>query len=263
MSMKKLKSSVIVSVAAFFAIFFIFCGFAIDFTLMLVSRLQLQNAVETAALSSLDESEEESIRNKAQRIFDYSCVGGLKNAKIDSISVKSSSRAVLIKAVAPVQPFFLSALGIHVIEVQARAAARGVFEAPSADGTGTVPPNHKQYKTDKPFLSRKSVLYVERGGVNSNRDIRVFVGLSDVDDQYANLRWVEVTCSAHEKNGNSAWYNIDDNCIVAQPLGAARYIRLALNNTSPPNYYWDEFNIDEISVLTSVRLIRSSAFNLL
>ena len=263
MSIKKLKSNVVVSVAAFFALFFIFCGFAVDFTLVLVSRLQLQNAVEVAALSSLDESDENKIKNRAQKIFEYSCVNGLKNAKIRSITVKPSSRAILIEAKAPVQPFFLSALGIHIIEVQARAAAKGVFDTPASDTTGGVPPNHKQYKASHAFLSRKSVLYVKRGGIYAGRTFRVFVGLSDNEDSASNLRWVEVTCSAHNKKTNDAWYNIDDNCTKTPPLGAAKFIRLALNNESPPNYYWDNFQIDKISVLTSVKLIRAIDFNLL
>ena len=262
MSLKKLKSNVVISVAAFFALFFIFCGFAIDFTLVLVSRLQLQNAVETAVLSALDESDKNGIRKKAQRVFNYSCVGGLKNAKIKSINIKTTSRAIMIQASAPVQPFFLSALGIHIIEVQAKAAAKGIYETPTTNSTGGVPPNHKQYKTSKPFLSRKSAFYVKRGGTNAGRNFRVFVGLSNEENKASALRWVEVTCSAHNKDGG-AWYNVDDNCTGLNNLGAAKYIRLSLSTTSPPNYYWDEFEITKISVLTSVKLIKSSEFNLL
>lgn len=259
MPMKKLKSSVVVSISAFFVIFFIFCGFAIDFTLMLVARGQLQNAVEVAALGALDEYEEAKISARAQKLFGYSKVGALKNSKIGKISVETNPRAIMISASAPVQPYFLSALGIHIIEVQARSAAKVVKQTPSRYSSSAlpVPPNHIQYKLDKPFLSRGRELFIK--GISPDKPYRVFVALGDSDEE--DVRWVEVTCSANDKNGGT-WYSIDDDCNGVGNLGAAQYVRLSLKPQSPPNYYWDweDFKVDEISVITSVKLVKSSDF---
>ncbi len=259
MSMKKLNSSVVVSIAAFFVIFFIFCGFAIDFTLVLVARGQLQNAVEVAALGALDEYEESKIRARAQKLFGYSKVGSIKNSKIGTISVKTNPRAIMISASAPVQPYFLSALGLHIIEIQARSAAKVVKQTPIVYSSGQmpIPPNHIQYKSDKPFLSRGREIFIK--GISPDKPYRVFVALGDSDKE--DVRWVEITCSAQDKDGGT-WYSIDDNCNGIGNLGAAQYVRLSLKPQSPPNYYWDwkDFKVDEISVITSAKLVKSSDF---
>ena len=255
MFLKKSKSSVIISVAAFFIIFFIFCGFAIDFSLVLVSRAQLQNAVETTALNSLDENKEEKIKKRAQTIFNYSKTGNIRYAQITSIETKPDpNRAILITATAPIRPYFLSALGINIIELQARASAMANYTTPQIDTSFDVP-NHIQYKLTRPFLARNKEIFVVRGGENKERNFRVFAGLSNKEDDESNLRWIEITCS--EENH---WYGINDNCSGTENLGAAKYIRLSLDTTSPPNYYWDEFEIAKISVLTSIKLIKSSDF---
>ena len=77
---------------------------------------------------------------------------------------------------------------MHIIDVQAQAAAKGVYETPKNDSTGGVPPNHKQYKVSQSFLARESAFYVKRGGRNSNRNFRVFVGLSNDEDKVSALR---------------------------------------------------------------------------
>ena len=98
-------------------------------------------------------------------------------------------------------------------------------------------------------------VFIQRGKPNEDKEFRVFAGLSDEGNSEEGIRWVEITCSKKDN-----WYGIDDTCIDTDRLGAAKYIRLSLDTTSPPNYYWDDFNIDDIKVLTSVKLIRNSAF---
>lgn len=255
MFVRKLKSSITISVVAFFIIFFIFCGFAIDFALVLTSRAQLQNAVEVSALNALDKCIESEIRVRASEIFNYSKVGMIRNARITNIAIKTDpNRAIQVSATTPLRPYFLSALGINQIELQARATARAIYTTPSVDSSFNLP-NHIQYKLNLPFLSREKEIFVQRGEPNSSRDFRVFVGLSDEDDKSSGIRWVEITCSKKDN-----WYGIDDNCAGARPLGAAKYVRLSLDTTSPPNYYWDDFNIADIKVLTSVKLIRNADF---
>jgi len=252
---RKLKSSVIISVVAFFIIFFIFCGFAIDFSLVLTSRAQLQNAVEVSALNALDKRSDVKIRGRVNEVFNYSKVGIIRNARIINIETRlDPNRAVKVTAIMPVRPYFLSALGINQIELQAQAAARATYITPNVDSSFDLA-NHIQYKLDFPFIAREKEIFIQRGEPNADRDFRVFAGLSDEDNNLSALRWVEITCS---KENN--WYGIDDTCIDAGRLGAAKYIRLSLDTTSPPNYYWDDFNIGDIKVLTSVKLIRSVDF---
>ena len=263
--MKKLKSSVVISIAAFFAIFFIFSGFAIDFTFVLVARSQLQTAVETAALSSLDEYEETEIAKRARKIFNYSKVGGIKYAEITSLQVKTNPRAVMVTATAPVKTYFLSALGISRVDVQARAAATVESKSPEpfASARMPVPSNHKQYKLDKPFLARGREIFIK--GMSPELAYRVFVALGSENPE--DVRWVEVTCSASpgSTNNTGIWYSLDDTCNGSGALGAAQYIRLSLQTQSPPNFYWDwdktGFSIEDFSVITSVKLIRASMFN--
>lgn len=255
MLIKKLKASVIISVVAFFVIFFIFCGFAIDFSLVLTTRAQLQNAVEVSALNSLDRRTDAAIRNRANEIFNCSRVGSLSHARIANIQIKADpNRAVQISATVPVRPYFLSVLGINEIELQAQASARAVYTTPSVDGSFDLA-NHIQYELDTPFLAREKEIFVRRGGSNASRDFRVFAGLSSGGNNPNNIRWIEITCSR-----DNNWYGINDSCTGVRNIGAAKFIRLSLDTTSPPNYYWDEFVIDNISVLTSVRLIRNSSF---
>ncbi len=258
MSMKKLNASVVVSVTAFFIIFFIFCGFAIDFTLVLVSRSQLQNAVETAALASLDEYEVSKIEQRARNVFAYSKVGQIKHSKVN-VTAKKSPRSVKVNASSPVPVFFLSALGIYQIEVQANAVAKEVRSSllPFVSAKLPLPPNHVQYKHDIPFLSRGREVFVK--GVSPDKPYRVFAALGDSDKE--SVRWVEITCSAQNDDGGT-WYSIDNDCNGIGKLGAAQYVRLSLNNQSPPNYYWDwkDFSVSEISVISSVKLVKSSEF---
>ena len=265
MSIKKIKASVVISVAAFFAIFFVFSGFAIDFTFMLIARSQLQTAVETAALAALDEHTSAKIEEKARRIFNYSRVGKLEHSRITNLDVKTNPRAIMISANAPVGTYFLSVLGISRIDVQARAAARVETQRPSAfvSAKMPLPPNHRQYKLDRPFLARSREIFIRR--LSPDLPYRVFVALGNNDAE--NIRWVEITCSASSgsTNNTGVWYSINHSCTGVGELGAAQYVRLSPTTQSPPNYYWDwdknGFSIEDFSVITSVRLIRRSEFN--
>ena len=240
MSGNKVNGSVLVTIIAFFVIFFIFCGFAIDFALVLVSRAQLQNAVETAALGALNEYDTSKIISKSYSVFNYSKTGLIQTAKISHVRARTDDeRAVWIQASVPARPFFLSALGIYQIEVEAQAVAKAEYEIL---GFTKPVPNHWEFKTSKPFLERGREIKISKVDGISNYKV------------YASLPTTSGEKTWHEVSLKEGWYSIEKGS-----LGAAQYITIILDPDA--HFYWDnKTSKPEIKVLTAVKLVKSSEF---
>lgn len=252
---KKHKASALVSVIAFFATFFIFCGFAIDFSMVVASRAQLQTAVETAALASVADIQTSEAENSARKIFSYSKTNSLKNAYISNIKVKTASDAIYIEAHAPAQTYFLSALGITNIEIQARAAAmiEPITLIPDIDFNIE---NQTQYTSPTLILSKTGAeLKVTRSEYTS--EYLVYVGL---DNKISETKWVNITCSSNDITAKEQYFDFDVECIKEQYNGgisAAQYIRIINNNSTTP------LEIDNLELNNSAKLIKYSKFKTL
>lgn len=251
--MKK-SGSALVSVIALYSIFFIFCGFAIDFSWVLASRLQLQNAVENTVLLSINENDLSLSEANAYKIFSYSKVNSIRNAVVSSVTVKQSQKAIFVKAKAPIQPYFLSALGINNIEIQAQAAAQLKPQLIEPDDEFNIE-NHLQFTTPKLIFDKKGYeIKIVRSDVSS--EYLVYVGLND---QIGETKWVDVTCSSSDLFAKEQKFDINAECVKNNngDITAAKFIRIINNNSLTP------LEVEEISLINTAKLIKRSEFNLL
>lgn len=252
---KKYKASALVSVIAFFAAFFIFCGFAIDFSMVVAARSQLQTAVETAVLASATDIQTEDAEKSARKIFSFSKTNSLKNAYISNTEIKKSANAISIEAQAPAQTYFLSALGIKNIEIQARAAAMIEPIELTSDADFNIE-NQIQYTSPALILSKTGAeLKITRS--DNTAEYLVYVGL---EDKIRETKWVDITCSSNDITAKEQYFDFDTQCIEEQYNGgisAAQYIRIINNNSSTP------LEIDNLELNNSAKLIKYSRFKTL
>jgi len=251
----QLKASALVSVIAFFAVFFVFCGFAIDFSMVVASRAQLQTAVETAALASAAEVPALNAQTTARKVFSYSQTNSLKNSHITNVEVKNAANAILVEAYAPAQTYFLSALGINNIEIQARAAAQIEPIVLNSDADFDVV-NHLQFSSPSLILAKEGAeIKITRDDTTS--EYLVYAGLNDKINE---TKWVEITCSSADLTAKEQYFDFDAQCIKDKYNGgisAAQYIRIINNNSSTP------LLINELALNNAVKLIKYSQFRAL
>lgn len=249
---KQRKASTIISVIAFFAVFFIFCGFAIDFSMIVTTRNQLQTAVETTALSSASEINSTEAEKTARKIFSYSKTNSLKNSQITNIAIKKDSNAILIEASVPAQTYFLSALGIKTVEIQARSAAM-IDSIKLTPDTNFNIENHLQF-TAPALIFSKNGTEIKIVRSDNTTEYLVYVGL---DDKINETKWVEISCSSNDITAKEQYFNLDDKCLEDQYNGgisAAKYIRIINNNSTTP------LEIDKLALNNVIKLIKYSKF---
>lgn len=253
---KKYKASALVSVIAFFTIFFVFCGFAIDFSMIITARSQLQNAVETTVLGAAPYISSDNAEKTAYNLFSYTKTNFIKNANITNIEIKKPANAILIEANALAQTYFLSALGIRTIEIQAQAAAeiKPIVLNPDMDLNIE---NHIQYISPVLIFSKEgSEIKINRS--DNTSEYMVYVGLNDKINE---TKWVDITCSTNDINAKEQFFDFDATCIKDKYNGgitAAQQIRIINNDSSTPS---DLFAIDELALNNTASLIKSSKFH--
>lgn len=187
--MRYRKGNVLISISAFFIIFFVFCAFAIDFSLMLSARSRLQNAVETSALSAAADSSPPAMSLTADKIFSYYKTGQIKHAKITAkvpiVPPPPNPRSFFVSAQAPIPTTFLAVLGISVIEIQAKAKAQilEISLEPESVKTGVL---LSSILVDK----QGDEIYVEEAELAHG--YYVFVGLNDGENP---AKWVNISCT--------------------------------------------------------------------
>ena len=250
---KKLKASVLVSVIALFAVFFIFCGFAIDFSMIVATRSQLQNAVETAALSAVSEIPSGNAENTAREIFSYSRVNLIRQARITNIELKASQNAMLVEASTPAQIYFLSALGINFIEIQARAAAQ-IQESNVAPDKDFAIANQLQF-TAPNIIFNKTGNEIRITRTSETSEYLTYVGLNDSINE---TKWVEITCASNDATAEVQEFDINAECVRNNngDISAAKFIRVINNNSLTPLEV-------ELSLINISKLIRVRDYNLL
>lgn len=119
----KKRASTIVFVIFFFILFLAFAAFAVDGTITLTNRAELQYATESAALagaSGLNSTTD--IQTAVTNTFNYLNKNYLKHAKI-TVNVNLARKRVFVHTTMVSQPFFLSVLGISGINLSANAYA--------------------------------------------------------------------------------------------------------------------------------------------
>ncbi len=249
------NASALVSVIAFFTIFFVFAAFAIDFSLVLAARAKLQNAIETTALTSVGHISEDNVETEARKVFSFFKVNQIQYAQITEITAKKSAKAILIKATSPAPTYFLSALGINTVEIQAQASAQIIPIELIPDSTFTVE-NQLQFKA--PFIitpKEGAEIKVVEGA--DTAEYKLFIGLNDKTD---NTRWVDITCTSNDVNSKEQYFDFDIECAenYKDGISAAEYIRIVNNNASITP---DLFKIEEVSLINTAKLIKRSSFD--
>lgn len=132
----KKRASTLVFVIFFFIIFLAFAAFAVDGTIVLTNRFELQSATESAALAAASEfyygtnpatnvvePSSANVEGTARSVLNNLKVGSLRHAKVNSVDVNPGTKQVLVQTNLVSQPFFLSFLGISGINLSARACA--------------------------------------------------------------------------------------------------------------------------------------------
>lgn len=249
----KKNASILVSIIAFFTIFFIFCGFAIDFSMTISARLQLQNAVETAALNAVKNINSGTAEITARNIFSYSKANLIKTSRISNITIKNPQKAILVEATAQAQPYFLSALGINNIQIQAQSAAQLIPQILQPDTDFNII-NHLQYTYPTLIFSNPgNEIKITRG--DTTGEYSVYIGLNNKLDQ---TRWIEITCSSDDKTAKEQEFDFNKVCEQNNgDISAAKFIRIVNKNSSTP------LEVDELMLLNIAKLISRSSFNAL
>ena len=126
----KKNANLVISFVVFSVIFLSLCAFAVDMTVFLTARGQIQHATENAALaaaSSFNEtSTEQDVENVASSVISMFKTKGkvLQNLYIAQIDVKKNARALKIQTEAPVPTYFLGVVGLGYVYVRAQSSAR-------------------------------------------------------------------------------------------------------------------------------------------
>lgn len=247
------KGSVLVSVIAFFIVFFVFCGFAIDFSAIITTRLQLQNVTENAVFAAVDSETVEDAENIVKSFLSYYQVSKNQTAKLEEISFKEEQKAVYIKTKAYAQTFFLSALGINTVELQAQSAAQIKKIPLSVDATFSIE-NQFQYIAPT-LIFDKNGAEIELLSENGPEDYSIFVGLNNKEKE---TKWVEITCANQNTEGNVHLFDINNQCVIENNNGGisvAKIIRIINKNSSTP------LSIEEVNLTNVAKLVPLSIFN--
>ena len=246
------RANIVVSVVAFFTIFFIFCGFAIDFSMIIATRAKLQSAAENAVLASVEKISEGTAEQTAQNIFMYSKIHSAKFASIEEIETKPLNNAIAIKASAPAQTYFLSALGLSNIELKAQASAQiKSYETPQ-DADFSLE-NHLQY-TFPILVTNKNGAELEIDRVNADSAYRTFIGLKG---KTSDIKWAEITCAVENIGEKEQTFDFDAPCIRENYEGgisAAKYLRIINSNAAVP------LEIEKVNIKNTAKLISYSDF---
>ncbi len=246
------QGNVLVSIIAFFIIFFVFCGFAIDFSMITAARAQLQTAVETTVLIAAAEIKNNAAETTAKKVFLYSKTNGAKYSQIDDIQINQDSNAIFIKASAPAPTYFLSALGINTIELQAQAAAMLLPQELNND-TNFKLDNHLQY-TSPILITNKPGPEIEVTKADNTEDYRIFAGLNDKTGE---IKWLEITCTGKNLTDKKQFFDLEDDCINMEntnKIAFAQYLRIINNSSSAP------LNIEKLRLLNAAKLISHKKF---
>lgn len=124
------NGSSLIFVVFFLVMFLAFAAFAVDGTIVLTNRAELQNATEIAALAAASgfdtdpdsAKEAENVRTAATNTFKLLSQFSLKHADITAVPDTSSNK-VTVNTTMISQPFFLAFLGISGIRLDAKAIA--------------------------------------------------------------------------------------------------------------------------------------------
>lgn len=124
------KGSSLIFVVFFLVMFLAFAALAIDGTIVLTNRAELQNATEMTALAAAsvfgsdpDTSvAADNVRAAAKNTFNLLNQFNLKNADVN-VAVDSSSKIVTVNTTMISQPFFLAFMGISGIKLEAKSSA--------------------------------------------------------------------------------------------------------------------------------------------
>lgn len=139
------NGSSLIFVVFFLVVFLAFAAFAVDGTIVLTNRAELQSATEMTALAAAAEFNnpltatsdvhsptckniEDHIRATAKDTFKLLNQGSLKNVDVDninffSVNVPPASNKVTVSTTMISQPFFLAFLGVSGIKLDAKASA--------------------------------------------------------------------------------------------------------------------------------------------
>lgn len=139
--MKRKKSSTVVYLIFFFAVFLAFCAFAVDGTMVYYSRAKLQAATESAALAGARHLSRANIRNysaapaaarasfrndvvsTATENFELYLPDNLDEATITTGNVSIDNKQVRIITSCLCRPFFLTFMGVSGVRVNAVSLA--------------------------------------------------------------------------------------------------------------------------------------------
>lgn len=249
-------ANILISIVAFFTVFFCFCGFAIDFSMLVAARAQLQTAAETVALAAVADIKQGSEQTTAAKVLKYTKINGIKYAQIDEFVTKPEKNALYVKLSAPAQTYFLSALGITNIKLQAQSAAIIEPYLLEADKDFSLE-NHLQF-TSPVLIMSKPGDELEITSSNDTLQYLVFVGLKDRNNE---TKWVDITCSSNDFNAKTQYFDLDADCIkerIDGAVSAAGYIRI-VNNTTVPSV----LEIETLNLTNIAKLIQYSKFKTL
>lgn len=255
MSQKKNKASILVSVFAFFVIFFVFCAFAIDFSFMLATRAKLQNAAEASVLAAASDISENDAEKTARDFFSFYKTNNLENAQISTVTVKRQSNAIQLEAYIPAPTFFLSALGINTITVKAKSAAKITSQTLQPDTDFTLE-NHISFTSPVMIFAKQGAELKITRDANSGEYL-VFIGL---DDKTSKTKWVDITCTSNDLTAEEQYFDFNTDCGGENYNGnisVAKYIRVVNNDSAVSS---DNFKIDALALINISKLIKNSEF---
>jgi len=121
------KANLIVAFMVFAVVFLSLCAFAVDMTVFLTARGELQHASETTALMTASQltSDSDNVAYARKVVSLFKLKGGLlQNLVLTSVSAKPEQKAVKIKIEAKVPTYFLGVLGLGYVTVQAQSSAQ-------------------------------------------------------------------------------------------------------------------------------------------
>lgn len=142
---EKKRASMTVYMFALLIIFLAFSSFAIDGAIVFTQRMKLQNATEITALNAASEfnysqsatnaQKEAQVQSTATDVFDILKKDSLNPATM-SVLVDVDNKKVLITTRMIARPFFLAALGITGINLEAKACAASVEKDVTSNYSG-------------------------------------------------------------------------------------------------------------------------------
>ena len=174
------------------------------------------------------------------------------SAGISKYKKMINTDAIFIKASAPAPTYFLSALGINTIELQAQAAAMLLPQELNND-TNFKLDNHLQY-TSPILITNKPGPEIEVTKADNTEDYRIFAGLNDKTGE---IKWLEITCTGKNLTDKKQFFDLEDDCINMEntnKIAFAQYLRIINNSSSAP------LNIEKLRLLNAAKLISHKKF---